>query len=201
MKTFLLCILALLLTACATTPQLPLIDPEQAWQARRETLSSLDSWSLVGRIAIQTEEQGWHASLRWRQQGESYDININAPLGQGAARLQGDESGVILRTSEGKEYAADAQTLLDKRLGWRLPVVGLRYWILGLPESEEPFNNGNREFDELGRLTWLSQSGWDIAFRDYTEVGELALPQTLFLSNQEAQLEVRLAVERWSELR
>ncbi|HLA74858.1 MAG TPA: lipoprotein insertase outer membrane protein LolB, partial [Gammaproteobacteria bacterium] len=81
----------------------------------------------------------------------------------------------------------------------RLPVSGLRYWVLGLPDPAAPPAAQDRELDGLGHLTRLRQSGWDIEFRRYSPVTTVDLPNKIFLTNQAAgvRLEVRLAVEQW----
>jgi len=201
LKVLLLAGLAALTVACSGMSALPSGgDPEQAWQARQQALSSLQAWNLTGRISIQAEQEGWHAGLLWTQRTTDYDIKLSSPLGQDIVQLHGGPGGVVLRSSDGEQRAADAETLLYQRLGWRIPLSGLRFWALGLPDANAPaVNPQNRELDALGRLTRLRQSGWDIDFRRYTSVGNFDLPDKIFLSNRQTgtPLEVRLVVEAW----
>jgi len=201
LQALLLIALAGLFAACAALPlpPPPTATSEQAWQARQQTLSAVRQWSLEGRIAIQAEQEGWHAALRWSQNITAYDLKLSSPLGQDVLQLHGDEGGVVLRTSEGVESDVDAETLLAKHLGWRIPLGGLRYWALGLPDPASPIGQQDRELDGMGRLTRLRQSGWQIEFRRYTPVAGIDLPDKIFLNNKETgkQLEVRLAVEKW----
>lgn len=199
MKNLLLATLALVLGACEAIPtQAPqTLATEQSWRVRQQVLSALGVWSLSGRIAIQTPAEGWHAALTWEQQGEAYAIQLSSPLGQGALQLNGDPAHVILRTSAGEDSAQDPETLLERQLGWRLPVSGLRYWVLGLPDPNMPLEH--QELDGQGRLIRIRQSGWDIEFRRYAAASRVDLPDKLFLNNANAEphLEVRIAVERW----
>lgn len=191
----------LLLAACQELPLVSSsgVDPEQAWQARQKILSTLQSWDLTGRIGVQTEKDSWQASLRWDQSPDSYAIRLSTPLGQEVMQLHGNASGVTMRTSDGEELAEDAETLMTKRLGWSLPVSGLRYWVLGVADPQAPLPaTADKELDGLGRLTRLHQSGWDIEFRRYVTVNNVELPDKIFLSNKQGvQLNVRLAVEQW----
>ena len=166
---------------------------------RQQTLSAVRQWSLEGRIAIQAGPEGWHATLRWSQNITAYDLKLSSPLGQDVLQLHGDEDGIVLRTSEGIESDVDAENLLARHLGWHLPLGGLRYWVLGLPDPASPVSQQERELDGLGRLTRLRQSGWEIEFRRYTSVAGIDLPDKIFLSNKVTgkPLEVRLAVEKW----
>jgi outer membrane biogenesis lipoprotein LolB len=51
----------------------------------------------------------------------------------------------------------------SKRLGVRLPVNGLRYWVRGLPEP----GSTPGQTDADGRLTRLEQNGWVIEYPAY----------------------------------
>lgn len=201
LKVLLLAGLAALTVACSGMSARPSgSDPEQAWQARQQALSSLQAWKLTGRISIQAEQEGWHAGLLWTQRNTAYDIKLSSPLGQDIVQLHGGPDGVVLRSSDGEQRAADAETLLYQRLGWRIPLSGLRFWALGLPDANAPaVRPQDRELDALGRLTRLRQSGWDINFRRYSSVGNMDLPDKIFLSNRQTgtPLEVRLVVETW----
>lgn len=195
------------LVACGQLPLTPSgAASEQAWQARQGLLSTLQAWRLQGRIAIQAEtpqgakQEGWHAALRWEQQADNYQITLSSPLGQDLAQLHGSAQGVILHTAQGEDSAQDSEALLYKRLGVRLPLAGLRYWVLGLPNPSAPVAPHERVLDGLGRLTQLRQQGWEIEFRRYTAAPGLDLPDKLFLSTQadDTPIEVRLVVEEWS---
>lgn len=205
-KTIALGATLLSLVACG---QLPLAPPgaalEQAWQARQGLLSTLQVWRLQGRIAIQAEtpqgarQEGWHAALRWEQQADKYQITLSSPLGQDLAQLHGSAQGVTLHTAQGEDSAQDSEALLYKRLGVRLPLAGLRYWVLGLPDPSAPIAPHERVLDDLGRLTQLRQQGWEIEFRRYSKANNIDLPDKIFLRNQASglALEIRLAVEQW----
>ncbi len=202
-KNLLLVVLAVLLTACAEIPLRPAdtdANARQAWQIRQQALSSLQAWNLTGRIAIQAGQEGWHAALDWSQYGPQYDIKLSTPLGQEALHLQGDEDSVVMRTGDGAQRAENAETLLYNRLGWRIPVNGLRFWVLGLPDPDAPaVSQQDSELDAQGRLIRLSQSGWEIDFRRYVSVDGIDLPNKIFLTNRQtgANLEVRLVIQKW----
>ncbi|MDA1107105.1 MAG: lipoprotein insertase outer membrane protein LolB [Proteobacteria bacterium] len=211
MKQALLIGLALAIGACSTlpVPPTPAADgaAETFWQQRQLALTALQSWTLNGRIAVLTAQQGWHAGVRWMEQDGEYHIHLDAPLGQGAAEISGNRAGVVLRTSDGEFSAVSAEDLLEQHLGWRLPVSGLRYWVRGLPDTRAPVEG--QALDATGRLMHLRQAGWDIEFKRYAPAGLLELPDKIFLTNNSAgtgavigtdtALEIRLIIERWSE--
>ncbi|MGH8467952.1 MAG: lipoprotein insertase outer membrane protein LolB [Gammaproteobacteria bacterium] len=187
----------LMLTACAQMPVYHLggnAAIDQAWQRHRGEIDALRRWSLHGRVAVQTPRDGWQAGLQWRQAGEGFSLRIAAPLGQGTYGLDGDASGVVMRTPDNKSLTArDAETLLSEQLGWTLPVAGLHYWVRGIPDPEAPVSR--LQLDPLGRMIDLEQSGWRISVLSYGHSGKLDLPLKLFLHSDE--LKVRMVVQSW----
>jgi outer membrane lipoprotein LolB len=186
-------LLALLLAACASQPpRAPVASRELAWQERQTSLQRIDRWQLTGRLALQSGDEGGTVTLIWQQQPESYQIRLVAPLGQGSLQLEGDADGVILRNSEGRSaIAANAETLLQAEVGWRIPVKDLRYWVVGLAAP----GNSRIELDQYGRLARLNQDGWEVTFLDYTMVGNTELPARIFVTDHQAR--VRLIIKRW----
>lgn len=198
--------LAALAAGCATAPSLPPVaNPAVAWQARQMELKPVTAWSIQGRLAMRSADEGWQASVRWVREGEQHSIDLIGPLGRGHLRLTQDSRGAELRDADQRTWRADnAQQLLYRTTGWLVPLDGLNYWVLGLPSPEAATG---QELDERGRLKTLIQSGWDIRFLEYARYGSLDLPSKLFIKRQnggsdanlakDAALEVRLAIERW----
>lgn len=186
--------IAVLLAACATpAPRVSDAEAQQLWELRLKTLQSLQTWALSGRVGIQSPDQGWNATVHWRQYPDMYDLRVIAPLGGGTLQLRGDASGVTAQTSKGEVYtASDAETLLRQQAGVALPVTSLRYWVLGRPD---PGGEAEQSLDGRGRLAHLQQGGWKITYMSYRSVGDLELPDKIALEN--GQIQVRLIVDRW----
>ncbi len=187
---------AVLLSACATVPEpAPVTDPQRVWQERQVRLSRLAHWTAAGRIALRAEDEGATLSLHWEQLGDAYQIRLNAPLGGGAVEITGDAGRVVLRSSEGEGpwTAASPEALLRERLGWSVPLEGLRYWILGAAEPGVAVQNVVLDAD--GRPERLSQLGWEVHYANYRPFGAYELPTRLFLNN--ARVSARIVVHRW----
>lgn len=186
---------ALWIAGCATTPKPPaLSQPELAWQARQALLREQQDWRFRGRIAIRRGEEGWQAGLSWRQHRQRFDIQVLDPLGRKVAQLDGDGDRVTLTTSQGERArAADPERLMERVLGWSLPVSGLRYWVLGVPDPEG--STPQLELDAAGRLSRLTQDGWAVEYRRYEPHTDMDLPAKLVLSRSD--LRVRLVVKDW----
>lgn len=190
MRVFTAGLCALLVIGCGQLPTRPQpAEPVLAWSAPAWT-----DWELRGRIAVRHGEEGWHASLAWRQAGEEFHIDLSGPLGQGALRLHGDAAGVDLERADGlRDRAPDADALLLRHTGWALPVSGLRFWVRGLAV---PGRAAEWQRAGDGRPLRLWQDGWDIRYTGYVELsGQAARPRRIDLERD--GLTARLLIDSW----
>lgn len=195
-----LAILATLLTSCVmpvhTTSSAP--NPK-LWQQHLEQVKNINAWDIRGRVSIQTENDGGPADLFWQQtDNKNFDIKLVAPLGGGTLHLQGQPSGVILTTSSGEQARAKtADDLIEQVQGWRFPVSGLRYWLLGMPAPSSKARLVS--WNEQGLLYVMHQDGWRIEMRKYKNVDNKTLPKKLFISRlDEKEVDVRLIIRKWN---
>ncbi len=171
--------------------------PEQAWQIHKAKLASLKDWQFNGRLVFDNGVEVWSLKVRWQQNANGYNIMLIGPLGSGQVQLRGrDGDGVTLRNADNESFRADnVESLLYQQTGLRMPVSGLRYWILGLPDAavaEEKYT----QLDGQGRLLELKQSDWHVEYLDYQQVTGLSLPEKMILSSGE--IEVRLIIDYWT---
>lgn len=186
--------LAALVGGCAALPPEPAPTDRDAWAARQSALAALADWQASGRIGVVSGQDGWHASFQWAQRGADYRIDLIGPLGQGRVVIQGDARQASVQTQDGQRWTApDAEVLLERALGVRLPVNGLRYWARGLPE---PGPTPTLQTDAEGRLTRLEQNGWIIEYPVYASVAALDLPARIIARRPD--LSIRLVIEQWS---
>lgn len=167
---------ALLLAACATPAFLvPATSVE---------------FELSGRIAMQYRDDAGTGNIAWRHGARSDEMLLTTPFGQGIARLARADDEITLTTQDGREFrAADAESLTEQVLGFRLPLLGLADWVRGRPA---PAPAPTRQLvDAAGRLAELEQSGWRIEYLEY----DGALPSRLKLNFP--GVELRLAVSEW----
>ena len=152
---------ALFIGACA---QAPLRAPEGA----------LD-FELAGRIAVRYGKDGFTGNLAWRHARRGDELMISTPLGQGVARLVREGDAVQLVTSEGREFrAADAETLTERVLGFRLPLEGLAEWVEGRASPE------------------LERRGWRVEYLERDAQGRAKNMRLNYPG-----LELRLVVNEW----
>jgi outer membrane lipoprotein LolB len=160
-----------------------------SWDERRTDLEQATRWDLDGRAAVALGQQGWQASLNWRQTGADSELHLAGPLGIGALMIKVTPAGLSLNGAPPSD-AVVAQ--LQDRLGFELPLDNLRYWLLGIPDPNTPFELTRNAQDRAARL---AQAGWNIEYEDYMAGDCDLLPKRLVLTRAGAR--VRIAVDRW----
>jgi outer membrane lipoprotein LolB len=180
-RTVLLC--GLLLSACASVPRAPTVDPAQ-----------VNAFDLTGRVNVRVEHKGYPGRIRWQHAPDADDVWLYSLVGSTVARMRQDASGALLITSDGKEYRAEDIKLLAREvLGWDLPLDGLQYWVRGLPWPA--LDAAQQEYYADGRPKSLRQGGWQVAYLDWAPAGVSGLPSKLDLSGE--GLRLSLVIEKW----
>lgn len=196
MTRLLISVLALLLGACTSVPPLPerpAEELEQLWLQHRQKIGRLTDWSLIGRIVVKTEDDGWNGELHWSQSPDEFQIQFNAPFGQGAFQMEGNNQTVELRLSDGQIFIApDAESLLLTHIGWHLPLGEFRYWVSGLPGLQSVTS---KTLNNDGQLAEMQQDQWRISYPEYFAVGEVMMPRKVYFKNHD--LSVRLVIDKW----
>ena len=188
-----------ILSACVTVEkhQLPPgseISKQAAWEVHRANIQSLQTWKLKGRVAGKSNNEGFRAGVQWNQLQHKFVIDLHGPLGRKVAVITGEQENVQLKTSKGERFEADdPEELMQSLFGYSLPVNGLRYWLLGIPDPKQV--HGSLILDEQGRLMQLNQAGWLIDYKRYYD-GSPVLPALIQISNP--TLSANIKVDRWT---
>jgi outer membrane lipoprotein LolB len=160
-----------------------------AWAARLTDLQSAAAWQFSGRAAAQLGEQGWQASLDWRQSDTASALHLSGPLGIGALDLRYSPEGLRV---DGLARGDSAEDFVTARLGFTPPFATLRYWLLGVPAPGIAFELAMNSVDRAQRLT---QNGWTVEYSRYARVGRDLLPDRITLRREDTR--ARIVIERW----
>jgi outer membrane lipoprotein LolB len=170
--------------------------------AQLQTAPSADKvFELNARLAARYGAESFSGNLAWRHAERNDEMLITTPIGQGVARIVRDGDRVTLTTAEPKEYrAADAESLTQEVLGFRLPLMGLADWVQARPSGGAAGSNASsapfkEERSAEGRLNKLEQNGWTIEYLEYAATGAPPLPTRLRL--RYPGIELRLAISQW----
>jgi outer membrane lipoprotein LolB len=149
-------------------------------------------FEFSGRIAVRYRDDAGSGNISWRHGARSDELLLTSPIGQGIARIVRNGDEVVLTMQDGREHkAADAETLTEQVLGFRLPIVGLADWVRGRPAQGPAPAPTRQTADGSGRLAELEQAGWRIEYQEYQE----RLPSRMRLSYP--GVELRLAISEW----
>lgn len=186
-----------LLQACATAPLVNSTPDhhdnlsQSLNQQHLQRISVIQSFSLKGRIGVQTDKQGFSGGLQWLHHQNTDEISLYSPLGGQVSSIERTQDKVTLVDAQGNSISAvDAETLTQNILGWQLPLTGLADWSLGRPTGS-PIQAST--WDEQGRLITLKQDSWDIGYSDYMEFEGYQLPSKIVLKS--TKVNIKLIVE------
>ena len=144
----LLLLLLLGLSACSALPS--------------KSTAATQNFRAEGLVGITTAQSVQSGNFNWQQTGARYSIEFYGPLGLGATYLDSDGQQVTLTLSNQEHTEArSAEVLMQKVLGWSLPVDGLQYWLRAeAVPNVPPLEVRNSK----GQLVSLMQEGWQITY-------------------------------------
>lgn len=170
------------------------LPPQSNAEPATQYAIGIEHFSLSARVGIQHEQQGYSGSLKWQHRALSDDLLILSPLGQGVAKITKDSGGIALTTAQGETFRAkDAESLTQQVLGWRLPLDGLQYWVLGLPSPKAPYEVEKNAL----HITRLTQQDWQIDYLSFNRDYGFLLPAKIIL--QQGPLEIKLIIDKWED--
>ena len=177
MVRFALCAAAAaILGACATLPEPGRAPP--------------GGFELSGRVAVRHARDSGSARIFWRHSDDADELLITSPVGQGIARISREGGRFRLVTGDQKEYrAADAESLTDEALGWRLPLSGLPDWVQARASPDRPAEVTGRAGEGLE----IRQDGWRVTYDEFRD----GRPFRMRLSRDD--VEIRLVVDQWAK--
>lgn len=188
----LLAALLLVLAACATQVRRAAPAQLREQERREEVLRQVESWGLVGRIAVDDGDENGSGRIEWRQAGQRFEIVLSAPVSRQSWRLSGGQGWALLEGLEGgPRRASSAAALLAAETGWSVPLDHLRAWARGLRGGDAArLAYGDGPLPEV-----LDEDGWTVRYRDWFTELQPPLPRRVFAERGDDR--VRLVVERW----
>ena len=149
----------------------------------------------MGRVLVKSEDKGFSGGVRWSHISTVDYINLLSPFGQVVAEIKSNESAALLTTSEQRTYrATNVESLTKKVLGWRLPILGLQYWVRGV---NSPKTKSEIDRDADGRIIGIRQDGWTIIYTSYfpSQLIKTERPRVLVLKR--SNLKIKLVIDNW----
>jgi outer membrane lipoprotein LolB len=179
----------LVLAACAS---LPPAKPGAPWLERRDQLQAIDSYTLSGKIAVASADQGFNAGMDWSTHESTVSVVLRSPLGSAISRLTFDGQQLKLSSGDTEWSGDEAATRIANQIGFVPPIGSLRYWLLGSPDPSGP---AQETVDDAQRLSTLTQFGWQLTYTDYVEWQGQWLPRRI--NAQRDAVRLRLLISHW----
>lgn len=159
------------------------------------------AFRLIGRVSVTGGKDSFSGGVQWHHADTSDEILLLSPLGQAMAQIQRNHEGVYLTTSKQETfYALDVETLTERVLGWRLPLMGLQYWVQSV---NSPATAAEVDRDIDGTIVAMRQDGWEISYLSYfpapetqTRQAQATRPKLLML--RRPGLQIKLMVDSWN---
>lgn len=167
------------------------------WPNLSSDLDKFDSWTLIGKIGVRTPDQSMSAAINhWVQNRELFDIQLSSTFfGLGNSRLVGNPVFITLIEAGEEPVSSDQpDDLLNKALGFPMPITALPYWLKGLPLPDQHFS---AEYYANGLPKSMEQSNWSLSFDDYQLDQALPLPGKIKLVQGESR--ITLVIKEWKQ--
>lgn len=194
-------ILPAMLAGCASMIPPPPID--EAAVQRAAGRSYHETIDLGGRISVQYQgrykEELLHGGFTWQQTSLKTAISLLSPLGQTMSVIHVGPEGASLNQGGQTMHAADVDTLTSDRLGWPLPVAGMRDWLQGFALDA----NGKPFVATPDNSSVTTPDGWKIryvAWQNADEQTQQIRPRRIDLARTTAQageVSIRVIIDSW----
>lgn len=173
------------LTGCSTSP---IKDLAVYSGLGRDEFYQLQEWSLDGRVSLTSRSDSWAAAIEWRRADSDEMIRISGPFGQGAVNIHIADDYVDVDRGEGAvRYYDWSDEFITEQVGFYVPLRSLRYWVVGLIDPNESFENIGNGF---------IQDSWTIRYRKMQKTDRGVLPYKIDVSNPEVKL--KLIIDQWN---
>ncbi len=180
-------------TALPTRPLAPEASLLAAQAAREQALAAQADWTLRGRLGVSDGQDGGSGSLEWRQRGEAFRFQLHAPVTGKTWVLAGGPGHVVLEGLRATPVeGSDAAALLQRELGWQVPVAELAAWVRGARAA----GAARIRFNPDGLPAEIEQGGWTVSFPAWDASLQPPLPTRVFA--RRGDYRVRLAIHEWT---
>ncbi|HHT8832063.1 MULTISPECIES: lipoprotein insertase outer membrane protein LolB [Burkholderia] len=158
---------ALALAGCASTPP-------PAGTSTRAALQTAATHAYHGRFAVRYDDrlgnpQNVYGNFDWQEHGDDVSLELRSPLGQTLAVVKSTPRAASLELpNRPTQYAPDVGDLMQKTLGFELPLAGLRYWLLPTVAPATPAETVRDPADGT-RVKQIRQDGWTIDYLAYAD--------------------------------
>lgn len=141
-----------------------------------------NNYNIDGRFTIRTASKDYYGNFNWQHESANDVLAFMSPLGSTVAKIVVESDVATLTTEDNESYSgSDLDQMMNKQLGFSLPLQYLHYWIQGIPLPNYPVN------DRLS--SGFEQLGWKIEYLRWQDNNH---PQIVQVSK--ADLRIKLLI-------
>ena len=181
----------LLATGCALREP----RPEGAWLAERQAwFSEHPRWSVRGRLGLSDGQRGGSLSMTWTADGADHLVLLRTVAGGRQWRLEMTPSGSVLTGSDiGRLQGPDPDLLVERAVGWPIPVRWMSAWLRGLPAPAA----ARTDYADDGALQALGWAGWRLDFDRWKQLDGDGVLLPIRVTAENPPHRVRAALSGW----
>jgi len=174
----------------------------QSPSMRRAKLTVVKAWRIDGSLSIEkVGKKPVIANFTWHQLNpRDYRIEISSPLGLYSASIYSQYGSVELwKNGVHVTTAKSPRKLMQKALGWWIPITQMRDWIKGMPAPVKKAGYYQARYDKYGHLTFLKQQGWTIYYSIYRK-DDYGMDFPLLITMRRPGFNIKIIIQHWQLL-
>ena len=152
-------------------------------------LSHLDFYQFNGKMSFSDGQEGGSGQFTWFSDQQQTKLVLKAPLSKKSWELIESTEGAQLKLSDGDElFGVSAKTLISEQLGWEVPWVAFKLWVIGQKTS-----NGKARNNEDGMQ--IFDQGWEINYSQLKPYGDEYLPHKI--TARKNSYAIKVIIKQW----
>lgn len=207
LKLLVVASIGFILLACKSPP--PLEQSEDLDLS--QNTAHLNTWEIRGKIAWINEKERESANLRWRQNNQTLQFNLNTTLGINVASMNFDGQQASLVADNKIYQGSDPESLIFQITGRKFPISALSHWVKGsfinlsnYRVEIESYENGlPRSAYVVCIINEENCTNWQIDYTSFKPVfirqQTYQLPTSIALTDKIEGTKIKLKINQWNE--
>ncbi len=186
---------ALALAGCAVTPTHGPSTSNATPELSTQTMHAYHGRFSVRYVDQNGQPRNAYGNFDWQQQGDTVTLQLLNPFGQTLAIVTSSPASATLEVPNRQPVTAEnVSELMQRTLGFSLPIEGLRYW---LESSPAPTSRAKTIVDpeQSSRMKEIDQEGWTIQYLAYADAPAAGVKR-VDLTRHDPPLDIKLVLDR-----
>ena len=179
-------IISLLLASCIS---IKTTDDTNSILDKKKYLSSLDNWTINGRLLIKNSNLNIGSSFSWEKLGDDINLYMFGPFGINSIKLSISNEGIYLHDDNRITRIDNNNLQTQEAFFWAKVYESFNFWLIGL---EDPNYPSKIITAEDGYISKLNQRSWAVNYESYQLTGKVLIPKEINLTNDNYEIKLRI---------